>query len=117
MKTIVNEKERRDLTEIAENARKEKAEKMLYAGNIVRICDKIETYVVGSQSKKDMRYVVECIDLEKYSCTCPDYIRQSQINKNHRCKHILLVQIAEEYSFIKRELSGKKSFKEDEYSF
>lgn len=116
-KTILSKKERRDLEEIARNARKEKAEKMLYEGNIKRICSKIEKYMVGSQSKKDTRYVVECVDLEKYTCSCPDYERQSQINKGHRCKHILLIQIAEEYSFIKRELEGAKSFEEDDYSF
>lgn len=117
MKTILSKKEKSDLDEIARNARKEKAEKMLYAGNIKRMCSKIEKYVVGSQTKKGTRYVVECIDLEKYSCTCPDYVRLSKINTSHKCKHIELIEMAEEYSFVKRELEGAKSFEEDEYDF
>lgn len=119
---IKTKKEKKDLEEIAINARKAKAEKMLYEGKVLRLCNNLERYIVFSETKKGVKYIVECTNLDKYTCSCEDFSRQIQNNKNHRCKHIILIQLAEEYSFIKRQLNDEKNkvkleYEEDDYSF
>lgn len=111
MQKLEKKQEKKDLEEIALAARREKAEKMLYEGKISRVVPEIETYVVESQTRKDTKYFVKCININYYTCTCPDFERQIEINKNHKCKHIVLVEMAEEFSFVKKTLG------EDQYDF
>lgn len=119
--TKVSKKEKRDLEEIALNARKEKAEKMLYSGAVTRIVSPIEIYLVASQTKKDTFYKVQCFYSGKtYKCDCLDFERQIEINPRHKCKHIILVELAEESGYIQKkmhETDKSGDWRNDEYSY
>ena len=100
----------RDLEAIAIAARREKAEKMLYDGKVSRIVPDTELYYVESETKKDTRYLVKCFNINSWCCDCVDFSQQILINKNHKCKHIYLVQLAEERSFVKRVMKDNNEY-------
>ena len=83
--------------------REERAKHMLYNGGVTRLVEKVQNYKVQSASNPNKHYYVSVENQTKYRCECPDYIIRSDMNSEHKCKHILLVRLAEEYSLIQQE--------------
>lgn len=100
------------------DTREEKAKKMLYEGKVTRVVHPEEIYKVESENTPETHYKVYVRNLSIEACTCKDYDTWCKKNRDHKCKHMRLVELAIEQSFVKTELAPVElSYKVEKYDF